>query len=46
MKKNYQKPEVTVFNVAPRALMAGSNIGGQDAPGHLSNENNSDELWY
>lgn len=46
MKKNYQKPEVTVFNVAPRALMAGSNIGGQDSTGTLSDENNSDGLWY
>lgn len=46
MKKNYQKPEVTVFNVAPRAIMSGSNLGGPDADGSLANENNSDGLWY
>ena len=45
MRKNYQKPEITVFDVEPRVIMAGSNIGGPDADGALSNENNSEGLW-
>ena len=45
MRKNYQKPEITVFDVEPRVIMAGSNIGGDYANGELSKENNSEGLW-
>lgn len=46
MRKNYQKPEITVYDVEPRVIMAGSNnIGGPAADGTLSNENNSEGLW-
>lgn len=46
MRKNYQKPEITVYDVEPRVIMAGSNnIGGDYANGELSKENNSEGLW-
>lgn len=47
MKKVYQKPETKVYEVKPKSLICFSGgTGSDDVPGNLSDENNSDGLWY
>lgn len=47
MKKVYQKPETMVYEVKPKSLICFSGETGSDnVPGTLSDENNSDGLWY